>query len=72
MKCSMKGIRNNFRVGDLLIIRIVKRELTLRYIQLTESDRVVAEWLRFVKQRKERADNMRQRGNQLYKNNQQR
>lgn len=24
MNCSMKGVRNNFRVGDLQIIRIIR------------------------------------------------
>lgn len=56
MKCSWMGLRNNFRVGNLHIIKIIKKELTTRHVSLTESDfdNIAAEWLRFAKQRKER------------------
>ncbi|XP_029162886.1 uncharacterized protein LOC114934365 isoform X2 [Nylanderia fulva] len=66
MNCSMKGIRNNFRVGDLNIIKIVRRDLTLRHASLTESDfdGIVAEWLRFAKQRKEREDKTKEQDNE--------
>ncbi|GAB1868024.1 Dynein regulatory complex subunit 2 [Camponotus japonicus] len=57
MKCSWKGIRNNFKVSNLYFIRIMKREVTLHY-SLTEAefDNIVAEWLRFAKQRKQREE----------------
>ncbi|XP_029667653.1 uncharacterized protein LOC115238195, partial [Formica exsecta] len=57
MKCSWKGIKNNFRVSDLHLIKIM-RNVTLQHMNLTESefDNIVAEWLRFARQRKQRED----------------
>nr|XP_012231354.1 PREDICTED: uncharacterized protein LOC105677357 [Linepithema humile] len=59
MNCSWKGLRNNFRIVDLYITKLIKREIISCYINLTESefDNVAAEWLRFSKQRKQRDDN---------------
>ncbi|KMQ89962.1 coiled-coil domain-containing protein 65 [Lasius niger] len=58
MKCSWKGIKNNFRVSDLYLIKIMKKDVTLQHKNLTESefDNIVAEWLRFARQRKKRED----------------
>ncbi|XP_067204567.1 uncharacterized protein [Linepithema humile] len=56
MKCSWKGLRNNFRISNLHLIKIMKREITSRYATCTETDfdNTVAEWLRFAAQRNKR------------------
>ncbi|EZA60111.1 hypothetical protein X777_15269, partial [Ooceraea biroi] len=56
--CSWKGIRNNFKVADLYFIKIMRRDIILQYSTLTEAefDTIVAEWLRFAKQRKQREE----------------
>ncbi|KAL0130308.1 hypothetical protein PUN28_002143 [Cardiocondyla obscurior] len=66
MLCSMKGIRNNFRIGDLRIIKNSRKELISRHDHLTEAefDSIVAEWLRFAKQRKEREDKIKDRNDE--------
>lgn len=58
MNCSMKGMRNNFRVCNLHLMKILRRELVSRHENLTETDfdSIVAEWLRFAKQRKTREE----------------
>ncbi|XP_077262531.1 uncharacterized protein LOC143897596 [Temnothorax americanus] len=58
MNCSWKGIRQNFKVSDLYSIKIMRREMTLQHATLTEADfdNIVAEWLRFAKQRKQRGE----------------
>ncbi|XP_025157143.1 uncharacterized protein LOC112589166 [Harpegnathos saltator] len=58
LNCSWKGIRNNFKVSDLYFIKIMRREITLQHSTLTEAgfDNIVAEWLRFAKQRKQREE----------------
>ncbi|XP_011870716.1 PREDICTED: uncharacterized protein LOC105563606 [Vollenhovia emeryi] len=56
MKCSWKGLRNNFKVSNLHFIEIIKKEVTSRYVTLTETefDNLVAEWIRFAAQRNKR------------------
>ncbi|XP_029171124.1 uncharacterized protein LOC114940569 [Nylanderia fulva] len=58
MDCSWKGVRNNFKICDLYFIKIMRRDITLQYSSLTEAefDNIVAEWLRFAKQRKQREE----------------
>ncbi|XP_066585345.1 uncharacterized protein [Prorops nasuta] len=58
INCSWKGIRNNFRIMDLNLITIMRKETISRYKTLTEADfdNTVAEWIRFGKQRKIRHD----------------
>lgn len=58
MNCSWKGIRNNFKISDLYFIKIMRRDITLQHSSLTEAefDNIVAEWLRFAKQRKQREE----------------
>nr|XP_012231350.1 PREDICTED: uncharacterized protein LOC105677354 [Linepithema humile] len=38
MNCSWKGLRNNFRIVDLYITKLIKREIISCYINLTESE----------------------------------
>lgn len=66
MSCSWKGIRNNFKVSNLYFIKIMKRELTLHHPTLTEAefDNIVAEWLRFAKQRKQREERGKDAGHE--------
>ncbi|XP_025156705.1 uncharacterized protein LOC109503693 [Harpegnathos saltator] len=56
MKCSWKGLRNNFKVSNLHFIQIMKRDVISRYATCTETDfeNIVAEWLRFATQRNKR------------------
>ncbi|CAL1678269.1 unnamed protein product [Lasius platythorax] len=58
INCSWKGIRNNFKIADLYFIKIMKREITFQHSNFTEAefDYIVAEWLRFAKQRKRREE----------------
>ncbi|KMQ84190.1 coiled-coil domain-containing protein 65 [Lasius niger] len=58
INCSWKGIRNNFKIADLYFIKIMKREITFQHSNFTEAefDYIVAEWLRFTKQRKRREE----------------
>ncbi|XP_011876378.1 PREDICTED: uncharacterized protein LOC105566744 [Vollenhovia emeryi] len=57
IQCSWKGLRNNFRISDLHLIKIMKREVTLRYAMFTETefDAITSEWIRFANQRSKRA-----------------
>ncbi|XP_020297252.1 uncharacterized protein LOC109861835 [Pseudomyrmex gracilis] len=57
LKCSWKGIRNNFKVSDLYFVKIM-RKIILQHSPMTETefDNIVAEWLRFAKQRKRREE----------------
>ncbi|XP_011691710.1 PREDICTED: uncharacterized protein LOC105452368 [Wasmannia auropunctata] len=59
--CSWKGKRDNFKICDLKLIKIMKRDVISRYVTLTEAEfeNIVAEWLRFAKQRQERDKNKR-------------
>ncbi|XP_029673714.1 uncharacterized protein LOC115241895, partial [Formica exsecta] len=56
MKCSWKGLRNNFRVSNLHFIKMIKRQVTSHYTTCTETEfeNIVAEWLRFATQRNKR------------------
>lgn len=65
IKCSWKGLRNNFRVSNLHFIKIMKSmlyifvsewEVTSRYAIFTETDfdNITAEWIRFASQRNKR------------------
>ncbi|XP_039306808.1 uncharacterized protein LOC120358125 [Solenopsis invicta] len=56
MGCSWKGLRQNFQVSNLHLIQIIKKEVIARYTTFTEAEfeNVVAEWLRFAKQRNDR------------------
>lgn len=56
MKCSWKGLRNNFRISNLHLIKLIKKEVTYRYVACTEAEfeNIVAEWLRFATQRNKR------------------
>ncbi|XP_025075326.1 uncharacterized protein LOC105431840 [Pogonomyrmex barbatus] len=89
MNCSMKGIRNNFRVEDLKIMRVIRNILSIiqsvsvknnqqgqvikfpddtitAFISQTEFDGIVAKWLHFAKQRKERDDKIKESNKRRY------
>ncbi|XP_036141834.1 uncharacterized protein LOC105840871 isoform X2 [Monomorium pharaonis] len=59
--CSWKGVRKNFRVDNLQLMLIMRKEITSHHTALTESqfDSITAEWFCFAKQRKTREDNLR-------------
>ncbi|EZA46536.1 hypothetical protein X777_00058, partial [Ooceraea biroi] len=56
IKCSWKGLRNNFKVSNLHFIKIIKKQVTSHYVTSTETEfeNIVAEWLRFATQRHKR------------------
>ncbi|XP_018364350.1 PREDICTED: uncharacterized protein LOC108762044 [Trachymyrmex cornetzi] len=66
INCSWKGIRNHFRLDNLQFVIIIKREITLHHMTLTETefDNIAAEWFRFAKQRQRRAEKGKDKENQ--------
>ncbi|KAL6418436.1 hypothetical protein ACFW04_012090 [Cataglyphis niger] len=57
MNYSWKDICNNFKISDLYFIKIM-RKITLQHSSLTEAkfNNIVAKWLRFAKQKKQRKE----------------
>ncbi|XP_011883585.1 PREDICTED: uncharacterized protein LOC105570754 [Vollenhovia emeryi] len=57
MACSWKGRRDNFKICDLKLIQIMRRQVLSRHVTVTETEfeSIVAEWLRFAKQRQQRS-----------------